>query len=98
MRYSLLLTFVSAAVLLFSCASPAPDPEPVTEEPAPMEQSMEMTAEPVAEFMDPDAEFSPLKYFDTGMVTLNDRCPVLKTQLSPKMEAVYVNGRPVGFC
>jgi hypothetical protein len=65
-----------------------------------MEQddSMEMTAEPVAEFVDPDAEFSPLKYFDSGMVTLNDRCPVLKTPLNPKMEAVYVNGRPIGFC
>jgi len=39
-----------------------------------------------------------LKYFDSGMVTLNDRCPVLKTALNPKMEAVYVNGRPIGFC
>ena len=98
MRNLLLLTVVSAAVLLFSCASPTPDPEPIAEGPTQMEQSMEMTAEPVAEFVDPDAELSPLKYFDTGLVTLNDRCPVLKTQLNPKMEAVYVNGRPIGFC
>jgi hypothetical protein len=98
MKKSLLVLPAATALLLFSCASPGPDHEPVAGEQSPMEQSMEMTAEPVAEFVDPDAEFSPLQYFDTGMVTLNDRCPVLKTRLNPKMEAVYVNGRPIGFC
>lgn len=50
-----------------------------------------------AEYVAPEAEFSQLRYPD-GQVTLNDRCPVRKAKLNPRMVPVYVNGRPVGFC
>ena len=50
-----------------------------------------------AEYVSPEAEFSQLRYPD-GEITLNDRCPVRKSKLNPRMVPVYVNGRPVGFC
>ncbi len=30
--------------------------------------------------------------------TLNDRCMVRSSRLNPRIRAIYVNGRPVGFC
>ena len=33
-----------------------------------------------------------------GQMTLNDRCPVRQGPLNLRLPAVYVNGRPVGFC
>ena len=82
-------------LLLFSCASPPAEPEaePVQE---PMAAGMSDVA--LAELVDPEAEFSPLRYFDTDLITLNDRCPVRKVGLNPKIRAVMVNGRPIGFC
>ncbi len=43
-------------------------------------------------------DFPRLRFYDSGLVTLNDRCPVRRTRLSAKMPAAYVNGRPIGFC
>ena len=55
-------------------------------------------AEPLGELVEPDAELSRVRYWDRGLVSLNDRCPNTQTRLSPAIEPVYVNGRPIGFC
>ncbi len=53
----------------------------------------------VGEFVAGEEDSFPrIRYFDTGLVSLNDRCPVRKTPLNPKMPPVYVNGLPIGFC
>ena len=44
-----------------------------------------------------DPEFPRLEDAD-GIVSINDRCPVRKKPLNPKMAPIYVNGRPLGFC
>lgn len=46
----------------------------------------------------PDATPSRLLYPDSGLHSLNDRCPVTGTALNPSIEPLYVNGRPIGFC
>lgn len=33
-----------------------------------------------------------------GAITLNDRCPVRKVALNLRLPALFVNGRPIGFC
>ena len=55
-------------------------------------------ADPQAVALEPTAEHSPLRYADTGLVSLNKRCPVTGAPLSPHIEPIYVNGRPIGFC
>ena len=52
----------------------------------------------LAEYVDSRNDFPRLRFYDSGLVTLNDRCPVRRTRLSAKMPAAYVNGRPIGFC
>lgn len=47
--------------------------------------------------VDTSVALSPLLYPD-GQLTLNDRCPVRKVGLNPRMPAIYVNQHPVGFC
>lgn len=98
--------------LLMACQSQTSAPEaPPAKDAAPVEVSdhdhepqakvvakATMPNRMLAERVDPDAEFSKLRYLDTDAVTLNDRCPVRKIRLNPKMEAVYVNGRAIGFC
>ncbi|HVQ34399.1 MAG TPA: hypothetical protein VMT33_00195 [Candidatus Bathyarchaeia archaeon] len=51
----------------------------------------------VPSYVDPAAEKPRIK-FDDEQVSLNDRCPVRKAKLNLKMPAVYVNGKPIGFC
>jgi hypothetical protein len=36
--------------------------------------------------------------FEDGIVSINDRCPVRKAGLNLRLPALFVNGRPVGFC
>ncbi len=50
------------------------------------------------EFVAPQDSFPRIRFFDGKMVSINDRCPVRKLRLNPKMPPVYVNGHPVGFC
>ncbi|HEX5133663.1 MAG TPA: hypothetical protein VFX92_14405 [Candidatus Krumholzibacteria bacterium] len=50
------------------------------------------------EFVSEQDSFPRLRYLDTGLVSINDRCAVRKVRLNPKMPPVYVNGQPVGFC
>jgi len=59
---------------------------PAAEPPAPSSES-------------PSAEdrYHPLQLAD-GQETVNDRCPVRKRRLNAKLEPLWVNGRPVGFC
>jgi len=52
----------------------------------------------MGEFVEAQDSFPHVRYFDSGLVSINDRCPVRKTRLNPRMPAVYVNGQPVGFC
>ena len=42
--------------------------------------------------------FPQIRYFDSGLVSENDRCAVRKVKMNVKMPPVYVNGRPIGFC
>lgn len=44
-----------------------------------------------------DPEFPRLRVADRD-VSVNDRCPVTLSRLSRKIDPVYVNGRPIGFC
>ena len=54
--------------------------------------------EPFAEFVTPSDSLPKLRYFADDKITLNDRCPVRRVRLNPKMGASYVNNQPVGFC
>ncbi len=57
-----------------------------------------MSAAPLAEIVTPADSLPYLRYLSDGQITLNNRCPVRKVKLNPRMGASYVNGRPVGFC
>jgi hypothetical protein len=48
-------------------------------------------------YADTTPDFPRLRFAD-GQVSLNDRCMVRQVKLNPKLPAIYVNGRPVGFC
>ncbi len=50
------------------------------------------------EYIQPEDSFPKLRYTETGLVSLNDRCAVRKVRLNSKMPPVYVNGQPIGFC
>ena len=52
-----------------------------------------------AEFADsPEDSLPRLRFLESGLLSINDRCPVRKVRLNPKMPPAWVNGRPVGFC
>lgn len=51
----------------------------------------------MATVVDTALDYSPLR-FEDDTISLNDRCPVRRARLNPKMPPVFVNGRPVGFC
>lgn len=40
----------------------------------------------------------PRLVYPGDLLTLNDRCPVRKSRLNPRMPAIWVNEHPVGFC
>ena len=50
-----------------------------------------------AMYPDTTLEFPSLRYTD-GSPSLNDRCPVRKAKLNRRLEPLFVNGRPIGFC
>ena len=41
---------------------------------------------------------SPHLKMTGGAISLNDKCPVRKAPLNLRLPALFVNGRPVGFC
>jgi hypothetical protein len=48
--------------------------------------------------VDEPANFAPVHYAELDQVSINDRCPVRRDPLNERVEPVYVNGRPLGFC
>lgn len=50
-----------------------------------------------AEPPEPAPDFRPME-LPGGGTTVNDRCPVRKRPLNSRLEPLWVNGRPVGFC
>jgi hypothetical protein len=85
----LLLALLAGAAF---AAEPTAEATSVAEPETPKEEY-----EILAEFVTDDS-LSAMRYFRDGLVTLNERCPVRLVSLNRKMEAAYVNGRPVGFC
>ena len=45
----------------------------------------------------PGDTFPRLRFADDA-ISLNDRCPVRKAKLNKRLPAIYVNGKPIGFC
>ncbi len=83
MRWRAILITALVALVLSACSKKGKDKHHYME---------------LAEVISPEDSFPRLRYFETNLVTINDRCAVRKTRLNPKMPAVYVNGQPVGFC
>lgn len=52
----------------------------------------------MGEFVTPEDTLPRIRYYDDGLVSVNDRCAVRKVKLNVKMPPIYVNGQPVGFC
>lgn len=76
-----------------------PGAHPATATPVPPAAAETKPAPPpLATFVTPTDSLPRLRYLADGLVTLNDRCPVRKVKLNPRMQAAYVNGRPIGFC
>ncbi len=85
-------TLMICGTTLIVSAAPAAEPnENQSDHP-------QMIVEPFAEFVTPSDSLPHLRFFADGKVTLNDRCPVRRVRLNPKMGASYVNNQPVGFC
>ena len=40
----------------------------------------------------------PRAQYADSLISLNDRCIVRQGALNPAFKAVYVNGKPIGFC
>jgi hypothetical protein len=53
--------------------------------------------EPGAAYTSEQAEYPRLS-FASGDTTSNDRCPVQKRKLNPRLPPTYVNGVPIGYC
>ena len=92
----LILVTVAIAGVAWLVAAPKNGEDPATA--AIPATAMPMKAVPLAEFVAPADSLPRLRFFDGDQVSLNDRCPVRKVRLNPKMAPAYVNSRPVGFC
>lgn len=78
------LFWIGALVAVISgCADSDP--------PQPIEETFE------AALIDTSTDFSHLRYAN-GEISLNDRCPIRRNKLNPKVRPLFVNGRPMGFC
>lgn len=87
----LLVTLLAVAVPSMAVDHPAPAA-------AAGDAKMAPKAEPFAEFVTPTDSLPRMRFLADGKISLNDRCPVRKVRLNPRMGASYVNGQPVGFC
>ena len=86
---------IAVAVAVFACSKKEGQESTSQEEPTPAKK-VEHVA--FGEYVNPLDSLPRVRYFETGLVTLNDRCAVRKVKLNTKMPAVYVNGQPIGFC
>ena len=59
-------------------------------------EAQPMAMGPVGEYASDDS--LPKILFADGQLSLNDRCPVRNVKLNLYLDAMYVNGRPIGFC
>jgi hypothetical protein len=91
----MLASVMAVAVAVFAC-SKKENHETASQEETTPEKKVEYVA--FGEYVNPVDSLPRVRYFETGLVTLNDRCAVRKVKLNTKMPAVYVNGQPVGFC
>lgn len=62
------------------------------------EDEVRLVAELACPVYDDSTSRMPRLLYEDGSRTLNDRCMVRPARLNPKIRAIYVNGRPVGFC
>jgi hypothetical protein len=92
MKHVLLILLLMTAAATVAHAEIGDHPKASATEPMPI------STEPFAEFVSPEDSLPRLRFFADGQVSINDRCPVRKVKLNPRMGASYVNGRPVGFC
>lgn len=53
---------------------------------------------PSAEYVPGTEEAFPRIRFADSQISLNDRCPVRHAKLNLKLDPIYVNGHPIGFC
>jgi hypothetical protein len=74
----------------FACSK---EKESASQEDEPPKEYMVM-----GEFVNPQDTLPRVRYYDSDLVSLNDRCAVRKIKLNIKMPPVYVNGQPIGFC
>jgi hypothetical protein len=51
----------------------------------------------LGQYTDTTLAFPPMRYAN-GETTINDRCPVRKSALNPRLSPLFVNGKPLGFC
>jgi len=49
------------------------------------------------QYINPEDSLPHIRYAD-GSVSINDRCPVRRVRLNPRLDPLYVNGLPLGFC
>ena len=87
------LAAAATAAILIACSGGAEREEKTETAP---QQKPEYVA--FAEFVNEEDSLPRLRFFESGLVSLNDRCPVLRVRLNPKMPPAWVNGRPIGFC
>jgi len=52
----------------------------------------------LADFVSETDSLPFLRFRESGLVSVNDRCAVRQVKLNPKMAPAWVNGHPVGFC
>lgn len=67
----------------FGCAESEP--------PQPIEETF------ASVLVDTSADYSHLRYA-SGELSINDRCPIRRNKLNPKVRPLFVNGKPMGFC
>jgi hypothetical protein len=61
-------------------------------------EEMRLVEETACPVYDDSTAALPRLLYEDGTRTLNDRCMVRSAKLNPKIRAIFVNGRPVGFC
>jgi hypothetical protein len=89
---------VLTAAFLLSCGGSDEPSRSGTRSEA-VDSSAAMTEHVVfADYVNPRDSLPHLRYRESGIVSINDRCAVRRVKLNPKMPPAWVNGRPVGFC